>query len=68
MLIFCDFIQVDVFTTNHHLNKMSKSHGWHTDNVSAEISFIYCTYTCNEESKLKQTNIPKTVTVCGANF
>ena len=20
MVIFCDFIQVDVFTTNHHLN------------------------------------------------
>ena len=27
MLIFCDFIQVYVFTTNHHLNNLSITDG-----------------------------------------
>ena len=30
MLIFCDFIHVDVFTTNHHLNlKLSNAFNTH---------------------------------------
>ena len=40
MLNFCDFIQVFVFTRNHHLNEMSCVHFFHTDNISIKVVII----------------------------
>ena len=36
MLIFCDFIQVNVFTTNHHLNLGALS-----DNMVSHVTGIH---------------------------
>ena len=44
MLNFCDFIQVYVFTTNHHL-KLQKCWFLHSAHIHSELIYIH--YTAN---------------------
>ena len=43
MLIFCDFIQVYVLTTNHHLKERSEKTR-HSDLSQAERKFSFSVY------------------------